>query len=64
MLVVINADAYPFLAFSDLTYTPPMRIQEWVFSDCTVPLDSMKIELNPFIHNVVKWANSFKNLAV
>ena len=40
---MISVDAYSFLAFSDLTVT--LRIQEKVFSGCTVPPDSKETEL-------------------
>ena len=34
MVAVINVDAYPYVVSSDLV---TLRIQEWVFSSCTVP---------------------------
>ena len=43
VVAVISVDAYPFLAFSDLT----CHLQDTVmmFPGCTVPLDSMETEL-------------------
>ena len=41
MVAVISVDAYPFLAFSDLT----CRLEDTVFSGCTVPPDSKETEL-------------------
>ena len=42
MVAVIRVDAYTFLAFSDLTFH---RMQEYVFSGCTVPPDNKKNKL-------------------
>ena len=43
MVVVIRVDAYPFLAFSDLTCH--LEIWEYVFSGCTVLPDSKETKL-------------------
>ena len=43
MVAVISVDAYPFLAFSDLTYH--LKIQELVLSGYIVPPDSKETEL-------------------
>ena len=43
VVAVISVDAYPFLAFSDLTYH--LKIQELVLSGYIVPPDSKETEL-------------------
>ena len=43
MVAVISVDAYPFLAFSDLTCH--LKIQEYAFSGSTVPPDIKETEL-------------------
>ena len=50
MIAVVSVDAYPFLAFSDLSChlkipMPILKIHEYVFSGCTVLLDSKETEL-------------------
>ena len=43
MIAVISADAYPFWLSQTLPVT--LKIQEWVFSGCTVPPNSKETEL-------------------